>query len=72
MDFRFFIMTQFSTTKSKSTLFPGSKFKFSPKPLHSFLKDKISTTNQIVYMDSQQTQGISLSFPVVHVSFRNM
>ena len=35
--FSIVILTQFSTTKSKSTLFPS---------VHSFLKDKISTTRQ--------------------------
>ena len=34
--FSMVLLTQFSTTKSKSTLIPGSKSKFSPKPLHSF------------------------------------
>ena len=49
------LLNQFSTTKSKSTLIPGSKFKFSPKPLLSLLPSKISTTNQMINMDSQHT-----------------
>ena len=36
--FSIVLLTQFSTTKSKSTLIPGSNSMFSPKPLHSFLK----------------------------------
>ena len=51
--FTIVFLTQLSTTKSKSTLLPGSKFKFCPKPLNSFLKSKIPTTNQIINMDSQ-------------------
>ena len=38
--FSIVLLTQFSTTTSKSTFIPRSKFKFSPKPLHSVLKSK--------------------------------
>ena len=69
--FSIVLLTQFLTTKSKSTLIPSSKFKFSPKQLHSFLTSKISTTNQIINMDSQHTFNISLSFPTIHPNFMN-
>ena len=62
------LLTQFSTTQSKSTL--SQVPKSSPKPSHSFLKSKISTTKQI-NMDSQHTLNISLSFPTIHPNFRN-
>ena len=60
MEILIVLLTQFSTTKSKSTLIPGSKFKFSPKPLKSFLKSNISTSNQTINMDSQHTLNISV------------
>ena len=60
-------MTQFSTTKSKSILVPGSKLKLSPKPLHSYLKSEIFTTNQIINMYSEHALNISQ----LHVTERN-
>ena len=63
------LLTPLSTTKSKSTLIQGSKLKLSPKPLHSFLKSEIPTTNKIINTYSKHSLNMSLSFSTIQQRF---